>query len=142
MLGCVQPHSSDLSSEHPDAGRLELDIVWDQVPASSAVQQEPLNPGSASAWRVHVIDPAHAQTYGHSAFSLHVCLGHPSHTWPGMAVPGSMTLAACSCRRVCWVTLKLESTLSHDTTARLLYAIRGFQLFLRRARSRRGCVSG
>ena len=52
--------------------------MWDQVPASSAVQQEPLNPGSASAWRVHVIDPAHAQTYGHSAFSLHVRHCFPS----------------------------------------------------------------
>ena len=56
------------------AGRLELDIVWERVPAASAVQAEPLNPGSTCAWRVHVIDPGHAQTYGHSAFSLHVSL--------------------------------------------------------------------
>ena len=42
------------------------------MPAASAVQTEPLNPGSASEWRVHVIDPAHAQPYGHSVFSLSV----------------------------------------------------------------------
>lgn len=53
-------------------GRLELDIIWDQVPAASAVRTEPLNPGSASEWRMHVIDPAHAQPYGHSVFSLSV----------------------------------------------------------------------
>ncbi len=73
MSNRVLRHShSDMNSRYIYTGRLELDIMWDQVPASSAVQQEPLNPGNASDWRVHVIDPAHAQTYGHSAFSLHV----------------------------------------------------------------------
>ena len=57
---------------HFHAGRLELDIVWERVSAASAVQAEPLNPGSTCAWRMHVIDPAHAQTYGLSAFSLSV----------------------------------------------------------------------
>ena len=61
-----------LSAHFWYVGRLELDIIWDQVPAASAVQTEPLNPSSASEWRVHVIDPAHAQPYGHSVFSLSV----------------------------------------------------------------------
>ena len=65
--------------------------MWDQVPASSAVQQEPLNPSSASAWRVHVIDPAHAQTYGHSAFSLHV-----RHLFPS-----DIPVHACHLQKAC-----------------------------------------
>lgn len=62
-------------------GRLELDIIWEQVAASSGVQTEPLNPGTASGWRVHVVDPAHAQTYGHSVFSLHVSHCCSSFVW-------------------------------------------------------------
>ena len=89
-----------VSSKHLCVGRLELDIIWDQVSAASAVQQEPLNPGSASAWRVHVIDPAHAQTYGHSAFSLHVRHRRPCDS----PVYGHSFLKACpylcSCRCV------------------------------------------
>ena len=74
--------------------------MWDRVPASSAVQQEPLNPGSASAWRVHVIDPAHAQTYGHSAFSLHVRYRRLAHGRPALfrlPFTESMPLPACTC---------------------------------------------
>ena len=66
-----------LSAQCLCKGRLELDIIWDQVPAASAVRTEPLNPSSASEWRMHVIDPAHAQPYGHSIFSLSVS----THIW-------------------------------------------------------------
>ena len=54
------------------AGHLEIDLVWENISAAAAVQGHATRTGSASHWRLHVLDPAQAPSYGHRLFSLKV----------------------------------------------------------------------
>ncbi|KAK9915450.1 hypothetical protein WJX75_009358 [Coccomyxa subellipsoidea] len=56
---------------HPDPiGHLEIDFVWESISAAAAVHGHATKAGSASHWRLHVLDPAQAPSYGHRIFSL------------------------------------------------------------------------
>ena len=38
-------------------GKLELDVVWQQLPAAAVAADPHLDPMDASQWRLHVLDP-------------------------------------------------------------------------------------
>ena len=53
-------------------GHLEMDLVWENISAAAAVHGHATKAGSASHWRLHVLDPLQAPSYGHQIFSLKV----------------------------------------------------------------------